>query len=65
MSSRDLLVEVFHHVCASQGSRIKIERVRKEPVRFGKMVAEMLKVYFSEDEIKLYISTATRARAGG
>jgi len=59
-STKDLLVEVLYHVCASRKSGPGIERSARELVRFGMLIAGMLRIHCSEDEIKFHISMANR-----
>jgi hypothetical protein len=57
-STKNLLIQVLNHTCASRGSRTDAEWTMKELVRFGKLVAEMLRVHCPDEEIKFHISAA-------
>jgi hypothetical protein len=55
-STKNLLVEVLHHACTSRDSSTKRKWATKELIRFGVLVAEMLRVHCPEDELQFHIS---------
>ncbi|CAN9170884.1 unnamed protein product [Alternaria alternata] len=59
-SIEDLHVEVLYYVCASRELSCGREWAARELVSFGKLIAGMLSIYCSEDEIKFHICMASR-----
>jgi hypothetical protein len=59
-SIKDLHVEVLYYVCASRESSTGREWLARELVCFGKLIAGMLGISCSGDEIKFHICMASR-----
>ena len=61
ISTRDLLIQVLLHACDSERSIYDKETMTsRNLLRFGTMLADMLRVHFPEEEVKFYILEAER-----
>ncbi|KAH7380131.1 heterokaryon incompatibility protein-domain-containing protein [Pyrenochaeta sp. MPI-SDFR-AT-0127] len=60
ISIKDLLVEVLYHACQARGTKADIQRGKRELIRFGKFVSDVLKVHCPEEEIAFHISMAEK-----